>query len=145
MSKTSGDSKRGVVVGLGALAVVIVCAAAYYGSMTGSENAAGTVMQAKRYKADSTTGPTPTPTTADTQQAGQPTAGVANSNQGAGNSQGSAGQGVVVSSRATGNSQSGNLQGSNSQGSNSQGSNSQGSNSQGSSARSGNTTGNAPK
>ena len=136
MSKTSGDSKRGVVVGLGALAVVIVCAAAYYGSMTGSENAAGTVMQAKRYKADSTTGPTPTPTTADTQQAGQPTAGVANSNQAAGNSQGSAAQGaVVVSNQAMGNSQSGTFQGSNSQGSNSQGS----------STRSGNAMGNAPK
>jgi len=75
MSKTSGDSRSGVMVGFGALAVVIVCAAAYYGSMTGSENAAGTVMQAERYKADSTTGPTPTPTTADTQHAGQPTGG----------------------------------------------------------------------
>ena len=136
MSKTSGDSKRGVVVGFGALAIVIVSAAAYYGGMAGSENAAGTVMQAKRYKADSTTGPTPTPTTADTQQAGQPTAGVANSNQAAGNSQGSAAQGaVVVSNQAMGNSQSGTFQGSNSQGSNSQGS----------STRSGNAMGNAPK
>ena len=75
MSKTSGDNKRGVVVGFGALAIAIVAAAAYYGGMAGSENAAGTVMQAKRYKADSTTGPTPTPPTADTQQARQPTAG----------------------------------------------------------------------
>ena len=75
MSKTSDDSRSGVMVGFGALAVVIVCAAAYYGGMAGSENAAGTVMQAKRYKADSTTGPTPTPPTADTQQARQPTAG----------------------------------------------------------------------
>ena len=85
MSKTSGDSRSGVMVGFGALAVVIVCAAAYYGSMTGSENAAGTVMQAERYKADSTTGPTPTPTTADTQHAGQPTGGGANTGTAAAN------------------------------------------------------------
>ena len=164
MSKTSDDSRSGVMVGFGALAVVIVCAAAYYGSMTGSENAAGTVMQAERYKADSTTGPTPTPTTADTKQAGRP-AGVADAsalynsansnnsampnqgavvvagNQATGNSQGLAAQGAVVVSgnQATGNSQSaqfGTFQGSNSQGSNSQGSNSQGSNSQGSNMRS---------
>ena len=171
MSKTSGDNKRGVVVGFGALAIAIVAAAAYYGGMAGSENAAGTVMQAKRYKADSTTGPTPTPTTADTKQAGRP-AGVADAsalynsansnnsampnqgavvvagNQATGNSQGLAAQGAVVVSgnQATGNSQSaqfGTFQGSNSQGSNSQGSNSQGSNSQGSNSQGSNMRSNS--